>query len=292
MKLVTIDSLDDPRIADYRNLRDHELLQRADPLDSAGHRGMFIAESELVVRLLLKSSYRTRSLLIAPNRIEALRDVLEPLGDDVPVFVADPALFNDVVGFNIHRGILAAGFRPPPVPLDDLLQRAGPFVILEDTFNHDNIGLIFRNAAALGGAGVTVLLSPRSADPLYRKALRVSTGHALLIPWTRLEAWPADLDRLRSAGVKLLALSPGADSREIREVAVELSATRNSGGANRVAIMLGTEGPGLTEAAMSCADERVRIDMPIGPSGRSADSLNVGVAAAVALFALAPITPH
>ncbi len=285
MKLVTIESLDDPRVADYRNLRDHELLQRADPFDPEGHRGLFIAEGELVVRRLIESPYRARSLFIAPNRVEPLRDLLESLPDGIPVYVADAKVLNDVVGFNIHRGVLASGVRPRPLPLDQLLERPGPFVVLEDLFNHDNIGSIFRNAAALGGSGVTVLLSPRTADPLYRKALRVSTGHALLIPWTRLESWPDDLDRVRAAGIRLLAMTPGAGSREIRDVTAEV---RRGKAGTRVAIMMGTEGPGLTDAAMGRADARVRIDMPPGPSGAPADSLNVAVAAAVALFALGP----
>ena len=297
MRLVPIDSLDDPRIADYRDLRDHELLQRADPFDPEGHRGLFIAEGELVVRRLLESTYRAHSVFIAGNRLEAIRDALDPLPDDAPVFVADGKLLNDVVGFNIHRGILAAGIRPRPVPLDDLIRRPGPFVILEDLYNHDNIGSIFRNAAALGAAGVTVLLSPRTADPLYRKALRVATGHTLLIPWTRLTDWPGDLDRLRAAGIKLLAMTPGEGSREIRDIASELAAAGTRGGSGggggaysqpRLALMMGTEGPGLTDAAMARADDRIRIDMPIGPSGMRADSLNVAVAAAVALFALTP----
>jgi len=284
VRLVSIETLDDPRVADYRSLRDHELLQRADPFDPEGHRGLFIAEGELVVRRLLESGYRTRSLFVAANRVEALRDVVEPLPDDVPVYVADAQVLNDIVGFNIHRGILAAGVRPRPTPLEQLLSRPGPFVILEDLYNHDNIGSIFRNAAALGGAGVTVLLSPRTADPLYRKALRVSTGHALLIPWTRMENWPGDLDRVRAAGVRLLAMTPGAGSRDIREIAASMA----DGRGGRLAIMVGTEGPGLTGEAMARADARVRIDMPPGPHGAPADSLNVAVAAAVALFALGP----
>jgi tRNA G18 (ribose-2'-O)-methylase SpoU len=283
VKLVTIDSLDDPRVADYRNLRDHELIQRADPFDPDGHRGLFIAEGELVVRRLLESTYCVHSVFIAGNRLDAIRDALEPLPDEAPVFVADGKLLNEVVGFNIHRGILAAGIRPRPVPLDDLLNRAGPFVILEDLYNHDNIGSIFRNAAALGGAGVTVLISPRTADPLYRKALRVSTGHALLIPWTRVDDWPSGLDRIRAAGIQLLAMTPGPSSLDIREIA---SARQVREGSARLAVLMGTEGTGLTEAAMQRADARVRIDMPPGPHGAPADSLNVAVAAAVALFAL------
>jgi tRNA G18 (ribose-2'-O)-methylase SpoU len=292
VRLVTIDSLDDPRVADYRNLRDHELLQRADPFDPEGHRGLFIAEGELVVRRLLESTYRARSLFIAPNRVETLRDVIEPLPDDIPVYVADPGVLNEIVGFNIHRGILGAGIRPRPPRLEELLGRGGPFVVLEDLYNHDNIGSIFRNAAALGGVGVTVLLSPGTADPLYRKALRVSTGHALLIPWTRLENWPGDLDRLREAGIELLAMTPGPGSRDIRDVAAgaggRAAGLRGERVAKRCAILMGTEGTGLTETAMAKTDARVRIDMPIGPSGAPADSLNVAVASAIALFALAP----
>ena len=287
MRLVTIESLDDPRIADYRNLRDNELLQRADPLDPGGHRGLFMAEGELVVRRQLESSYRTRSLLLTRTRIDTLRDAIEPLPDDVPVYVADQKIVNEVVGFNIHRGVLAAGVRPVPTPLEALLDRAGPFIVLEDLCNHDNIGAIFRNAAALGGAGVTVLLSPRTADPLYRKCLRVSIGHALLVPWTRLGEWPADLDRLKDAGARLLALAPGAGSRDIRDVAEEIRASaERAGSTRRIALMFGTEGAGLTAAAMARSHEKVRIDMPAGPSGAPADSLNVAVAAAVALFAL------
>jgi len=296
VRLVPIESLDDPRVADYRNLRDHELLQRADPFDPEGHRGLFMAEGELVVRRLIESEYRTRSLFVTPSRVEVLRDAINELPDDAPVFVAEQRILNEVVGFNIHRGILGAGIRPRPARLDELLGRSGPFVVLEDLYNHDNIGSIFRNAAALGGAGVTVLLSPRTADPLYRKALRVSTGHALLIPWTRLENWPGDLDRLREAGIELLAMTPGPGSRDIRELSAGggARATAGSGGmvGKRSAILMGTEGTGLSEAAMAKADIRARIDMPIGPSGAAADSLNVAVASAIALFALAPTQSH
>lgn len=286
MPIVPITSLDDPRIADYRSLRDQELLQRADPANPAAHRGIFMAEGELVVRRLVSSPFATRSLLLAESRIEPMRDLLEALPPQVPVFVAPQGVVNEIIGFNIHRGVLAVGERGPGADLAILLTRRGPFVVLEDLCNHDNIGAIFRNCAALGGAGVTVLLSPRTADPLYRKSLRVSMGHALLVPWARLDRWPAALHEFRAAGIRVLAMTPGAGSRDVREVAAQLRAGPQT--TTRVALLLGTEGQGLSAAAMAYADQLVRIDMPPGPTGTVADSLNVAVAAAVAMHALAP----
>lgn len=284
MPIVPVTSLDDPRIADYRSLRDRELLQRADPLNPAAHRGVFMAEGELVVRRLAESAFAVRSLLLAESRVEAMRDLIERLPPVAPVFVAPQNVVNRIIGFNIHRGVLAVGERGQPADLGALLARRGPFVVLEDLCNHDNIGAIFRNCAALGGAGVTVLLSPRTADPLYRKSLRVSMGHALLVPWARLERWPGALHELRAAGIRVLAMTPGAASRDVREVAAGLGDRPG-----RVALLLGTEGEGLSAQALATADERVRIDMPPGPTGAVADSLNVAVAAAVALHALAPV---
>lgn len=286
MPIVPVTSLDDPRIADYRSLRDQELLQRADPLDPAAHRGIFVAEGELVVRRLVESPFTTRSLLLAESRIEPMRDLLEALPPQVPVFVAPQGVVNDIIGFNIHRGVLAIGERGEPADIGALLTRRGPFVVLEDLCNHDNIGAIFRNCAALGGAGVTVLLSPRTADPLYRKSLRVSMGHALLVPWARLDRWPDALHDFRAAGIRVLAMTPGAGSCDVREVAAQLRAAPQT--TTRIALLLGTEGQGLSAAAMAHADQLVRIDMPPGPTGAVADSLNVAVAAAVALHALAP----
>lgn len=286
MPIVPITSLDDPRIADYRSLRDQELLQRADPLDPAAHRGTFVAEGELVVRRLASSPCTTRSLLLAESRIEPMRDLLDALPPQVPVFVAPQSVVNEIIGFNIHRGVLAVGERGAGAGLATLLARRGPFVVLEDLCNHDNIGAIFRNCAALGGAGVTVLLSPRTADPLYRKSLRVSMGHALLVPWARLDRWPEALHEFRAADIRVLAMTPGAGSRDVREVATRLRTGPES--TTRIALLLGTEGQGLSAAARAHADQLVRIDMPPGPTGAVADSLNVAVAAAVALHALAP----
>lgn len=292
MKMTRIESLSDPRVADYANLRDAELLQREEPLNPAGHRGLFIAEGELVVRRLLESRYRTRSLFLAESRLASMADAIERLPAETQVLVAPQPLFNEIVGFNIHRGALAIGERGEPQSLSKLLARRGPFLILEDLCNHDNLGSIFRNVAALGGTEAVVLLSPRAADPLYRKCIRVSMGNVLSVPFVRLADFPdpngRDAHALRAAGIKLWAMTPADDALSItRTVAVH--AKSESATAKRIAMMFGSEGPGLTRAAIALADQRVVI--PMQKAHAEVDSLNVGVASAVALFALQNATP-
>lgn len=290
MPFITIDSITDPRVSDYANLRDAELVQRADPFDPAGHRGLFIAEGELVVRRLLESGFRTRSVFLTPTRLATMRDALERLAGDVPVYVGEPDVLSAVAGFNIHRGVLAAGVRAREERWVGLLERPGPFIILEDLFNHDNIGSVFRNAAALAGTGAAVLLSRGTADPLYRKCIRVSVGNVLSIPFARMGDFPnpdgEDARSLRASGVEIWALTPGEDAVEIGRAAEDWrsSARRGSGEGPRVAIMLGSEGPGLSAAAMALATRRVVI--PMRKAHANVDSLNVGVAAAVALYEL------
>jgi tRNA G18 (ribose-2'-O)-methylase SpoU len=277
MPLIPIQSLDDPRLADYANIRDAELAQRADPLDAQAHRGLFIAEGELVARRLFSSRYRTASVLTTPTRLESVRDAVDRLPPEVPVYLADQDVLNAVVGFNMHRGLLALGSRGRAPGLDDLLGLPGPIVVLEDLVNHDNLGGIYRNAAALAGPGVGVLLSPRCADPLYRKSLRVSMGHVLSVPTARSTSWPADLDRLRTAGFTLLATTPDPGATDLRDLPP----------AGRWALLLGSEGPGLSDVAQRSADIRVRIAMnPADPA--SMDSLNVAMAAGICLHRLAP----
>lgn len=289
MHLVPIDDIADPRVSDYANLRDAELIQRDDPFDPAGHRGLFMAEGELVVRRLLASRFRTRSVFLTPTRLETLRDALEPLGEDVPVYLASPDVLSAVAGFNIHRGVLASGVRPRDEPWESLLKRPGPILILEDLFNHDNIGSIFRNAAALAGPGASVLLSRGTADPLYRKCIRVSVGNVLSIPFARLTDFPDpnghDARVLRESGADVWALTPGEGAAEI-DHAVRERASRGETGP--VVLMLGSEGPGLSARAMALATRRVVI--PMRKAHENVDSLNVGVAAAVALFALGQAT--
>lgn len=281
MQITEITSIDDPRVAGYANIRDAELAQRADPLDESVHRGLFVAEGELVVRRLIGSHYRTVSVLTTRTRLASLGDVLTQLPDATPVYLVDQPAMNSIVGFNIHRGLLAIGARTGMPSLTQVLARRGPFLILEDLVNHDNLGGIFRNAACLGGAGVAVVLSPRCADPLYRKSLRVSIGHVLSVPFVRLADWEAGLLDMTEAGVRLWALSPRPDARPLREAAVAVAEE----GA-RVGLMLGSEGPGLTGAAFGRAGAWVRVPMRPASPDRDIDSLNVGMAAGIALYEL------
>lgn len=260
--LVPINDPADPRLDDYRNLTDAQLRAR-------DHAGVFIAESELVVRRLLRSRFPTRSLLLAESARHRLANL--PLPDPTPVYLAPDNLLTEIVGFPFHRGVLAAGGRLPAPPLTTLLQSARLLVILEDTANTDNMGAVFRNTACLAGRGAAILLSPGCCDPLYRKALRVSIGYALTVPFGPAEPWPAALADAADAGFTLVALTPDPHAEP-------LEALPNGG---RYALLLGAEGPGLSPAAMAHA-RRVRIPMAEG-----ADSLNVATAAAVALSRLA-----
>jgi tRNA G18 (ribose-2'-O)-methylase SpoU len=279
---IRINSAADPRIADYADLKEAQLRQlAADP--ASPPTGVFIAEGELVVRQLVASRLAVRSLLLTPQRLTTMRDALERLRPGTPIYLADQTVMNRIVGFNIHRGILAAGVRPSPPPLDGLLMASASLVVLEDLANHDNVGGIFRAAAALGGIarpetdgpprGCSVLLSPRCCDPLYRKAIRVSMGTVLHLSFARLTPWPDALGRIEAAGFTLVALTPATDAVPIDQLPQTA--------VGRPALLLGAEGPGLSPAAMAAA-LRVRI-----PLDRHVDSLNVVVAAGIALHRLA-----
>jgi tRNA G18 (ribose-2'-O)-methylase SpoU len=267
---IPVSSRDDPRLADYRDLKDAQ-LRALGLCGASGYppQGIFIAEGELVVRQLVASGLAVRSVLITPTRQAAVGDALALLPSRTPVYLADQEVMNAIVGFNIHRGILAIGERPPTPDLTSLLARLRSAVILEDLANHDNVGGIFRAAAALGGpSDCGVLYSPRTCDPFYRKAIRVSVGTVLRMPSARLEPWPEGLAGLKAAGFTLIALTP-------HPAATSLDDLRPI---PRPALLLGAEGPGLSEAALASADRLVRI--PIAPE---VDSLNVVVAAGIAL---------
>jgi tRNA G18 (ribose-2'-O)-methylase SpoU len=267
----------DPRLLPYRNQKDAWLrAQRAGGTGLAD--GLFLAEGEIVVRTLLDSPHRTLSVLCTQARLLAMTDALARLGPETPVFVADRPLLERIVGFDLHRGILALGARTDPPTAADLLARARLLVLCEDIANHDNLGAIFRNTACLVGSAsagdalvpAAVLLSPRCCDPLYRKALRVSMGHALRVPFARLEQWPRSLEAVKLAGFRLLALSPdpaGKDMSQAKQHPID-----------RLALLVGAEGPGLSPEALAAASERIRIPMAPG-----ADSLNVATALAIAL---------
>ncbi|MCW2495944.1 RNA methyltransferase [Jatrophihabitans sp.] len=255
MQLIEVSDAADDRLADFRDLMDSDV--RPD------RRGVVIAEGVNVVERLLSSPYPVRAVFGVPARIEALRPFLEPL--DVPVFVADKWLLSDVVGFRVTRGVLAAAERATPPDLDALLGGARHVAVLEALNDFENLGALFRNAAAFGVDAV--LLDPRCADPLYRRSVRVSMGHVLRIPFVTLPGpWPASLSVLATHGFQTLALTPAAETDLRRIVPPE-----------RWAVLLGAEGPGLTLETLAMADHRVAIPMAPG-----VDSLNVATAAAVA----------
>lgn len=256
----------DPRVDDYRDLTAADRRP-----DRPGGRGLVIAEGVVVVRRLLGSPYPVRSLLGVPRRLDELADDLADL--DVPAYAADAATMATVVGFHLNRGVLAVADRAVAVDVAALARGARTLAVLEGVNDHENLGALFRNAAALGVDGV--LLGPRCSDPLYRRSVRVSMGHVLRVPFAELPGeWPASLDLLRTADLRIVALTPGAGS-------VPLGAAGLTG--ERVAVLLGAEGPGLSDAALAAADLRVRIPMAPG-----VDSLNVATAAAVAFHALGP----
>ena len=266
MPVIPVDDVEDVRLADYRTVSDPLLLRE---------RGVFVAESRLVVReLLAHARFETRSLLVTEAALESLGDLLEVRDDDLPIYVGARQFLFCIAGFDVHRGCLALGIRPArsaDVSLPEL-PAARRVVVLEDVGNPDNIGGIFRNALAFGAE--CVLLSPRCCDPLYRKAIRVSIGATLSLAFGYVDDWPEGLERVRAAGLTLVALTPDATATDIADVA--------SRQPQRVALLLGTEGPGLSGAAKARADVRVRI--PLAPG---IDSLNVATAAGIALYRFA-----
>jgi tRNA G18 (ribose-2'-O)-methylase SpoU len=254
----------DPRLDDYRDLTAADRRP-----DRPGGRGLVIAEGVVVVRRLMASPYPVRSLLGVPRRLAELAP--DVAGLPVPAYATDADTMAAVIGFHLNRGVLAVADRAVRPDLDGLLRSARLLAVLEGVNDHENLGALFRNAAALGVDGV--LLGPRCADPLYRRSVRVSMGHVLRVPFVELPGpWPAVLDRVRDAGLRVAALTPAAG-------AVPL--TRGAVADARVALLLGAEGPGLSDAALSAADVRLRIPMAPG-----VDSLNVATAAAVAFHVL------
>jgi tRNA G18 (ribose-2'-O)-methylase SpoU len=255
VQLITVSGAGDPRLADFRDLTDADV--RPD------RRGIVIAEGVKVVERLATSGYRTRAVIGVPARIDALRPVLEPL--DVPVYAVDKWLLSDVVGFRVTRGVLASADRPAPPDPAQLLARARHVAVLEGLNDFENLGALFRNAAAFGVDAV--LLDARCADPLYRRSVRVSMGHVLRVPFAVLpDPWPGALQQLAAHGFTTLAATPAGTATPLREIAPP----------DRWAALFGAEGPGLSPGALAAADQHVRIPMAAG-----VDSLNVATAAAV-----------
>ncbi len=272
--MIEITDPSDPRIGVFLNQKDAWLKAAHNP-DASGDdpdQGFFIAEGVLVVEHLLESRFPTESIFVSHSRVPGVEDLLNRVPNTVPIYVAEQSVMDEIVGFPIHRGLLACGRRiPNPDPIE-IAKNSRALVILEDLSNHDNVGSVFRSAAALGGEGVSVILSARCCDPLYRKSLRVSMGHALRVPYAIVDDLSAYFDQIRALGYTSIALTPDPGA-EALDVGLHRSI-------ERPALCFGAEGPGLTGRTMNAADRRVRIPMGLG-----VDSLNISVAAAVTLHA-------
>ena len=259
-----VDVPDDPRVADYVGLTDGARRMLHEP-----GAGFFIAEGEKVIARTAAAGYPPRSLLLSPSRLADLTPAVAAL--DCPVYVASYEVLQAITGFHVHRGALASFGRLPLRSAADVLAGARRVVVMEAVTNHTNLGAVFRSAAALGMDAV--LLSPTSCDPLYRRSVRVSMGQVFSVPYAFLDRWPQGVDDVRAAGFRVLALTPDAGATDLGDLRVD--------DGERVALVFGAEGPGLTEEVMAACDERVRIPMAAG-----VDSLNVGAAAAVAFWVL------
>ena len=251
MRLESIDSLDDPRLAFFTNLTDVSLRRLSEPSS-----GLYLAESPKVIERALAAGHRPVAVITLEKWIAKLEPLLRD--HDVSVFVGEESELEKLTGFLLHRGSIAAMERPPLATVADIVRGAHRIVILENIIDHTNVGAIFRSVAGLGADAV--LITPECADPLYRRSVRVSMGTVLQVPWTRITSWPAGLQELRDAG-------------SLAELAAENH--------EKLAVVFGTEGHGLTPATIAASDRVVRIPMSHG-----VDSLNVAAAAAVTLYAL------
>ncbi|MFK0015689.1 TrmH family RNA methyltransferase [Streptomyces sp. NPDC091027] len=298
--LITIDDPDDPRLRDYTGLTDVELRRRREPAE-----GLFIAEGEKVIRRAKDAGYEMRSMLLSAKWVDVMRDVIDEL--PAPVYAVSPDLAERVTGYHVHRGALASMQRKPLPTAEELLattrrvavmeavndhtnmcgtesytsesepltsENTDPprrIAVLEGIVDHTNLGAVWRSAAALGIDAI--LLSPDCADPLYRRAIKVSMGAVFSVPYARLEDWPRGLEVVREAGYPVLALTPDEKATPLNAVPAERL--------ERCAVMFGSEGHGLSAAALRASDEWVRI-----PMAHQIDSLNIAAAAAVTFYAI------
>jgi tRNA G18 (ribose-2'-O)-methylase SpoU len=265
----------DPRLLDYTGLTDVELRRVREPAE-----GLFLAEGANVVARALAAGFQPRSLLLLRERLErpdVRRVAAQVTTAGAPVYVADAATLSDLTGYDVHRGVLASFHRAVAPTVSDLIRDARRIAVFEDIVDHTNLGAAFRSAAALGVDAV--LVTPRCADPLYRRAIRVSMGTVFDIPWTRVDAWPEDIAVLQAAGFVTAALALSDEAMSLDE----LSARQD----DRLALIFGTEGDGLRATTVAAADVSVRIPMSGG-----VDSLNVAAAAAVAFYATRVTRPE
>jgi tRNA G18 (ribose-2'-O)-methylase SpoU len=265
--LVPIGDAGDPRLADYVSLTDVHLRRSLE----AEH-GLFVAEGEKVIRRAIEAGYPVRSMLVTPEKLATVADLAR--GSLAPLYVVPGFVAEQLTGYQVHRGALASLRRRPLPAVAEVVAAAGRIIVLEDLVDHGNVGAIFRCAAALGADAI--ILSPRCADPLYRRAVKVSMGAVFAIPYARMTDWRGGLAELREAGFQLLALTPD-------QSAVPIGAAVTG---ERVALLLGTEGDGLSSRWLAEADEAVCIPMAPGALAAGVDSLNVVAAAAIACQSL------
>lgn len=265
MPLVMVDDLDDARLADYRHLREPNVRARVER-----NAGIFTVEGWLSLEALAESPYPVRSALVATKYAARAQSIVD---DDVPIYAVPESALEEVTGVHFHRGVVGVAERPTAQDPSEILEGAHRVLVLEGVNDYENLGSLFRNASAFGVDAV--LLDPTTTDPLYRRATRVSLGHVLRVPFARVgtDAWPTILGDLHRDGMAVLALTPAADVTPIGSVLDQLP--------DRVAVLVGAEGPGLSGEAMAAADHRVRIPMTPGT-----DSVNVATAAAIALAML------
>ena len=264
MHVVPVTDPAAPELRDYTGLTDVVRRRLREPAE-----GLYLAESVRVIERALAAGHRPRSLLVLEKWLPEIEPLFAPW--DVPVYVGSPSVLEAVTGFVMHRGALASMHRPVLPAVSDLLRDARRVVVLEDIVDHTNVGAIFRAVAGMGADAV--LVTPRCADPLYRRSVRVSMGAVLQVPWTRLGEWDEAAPQLHAAGFEIAALALDERAVDLAEFA------RNP--PERVAVVLGTEGDGLSRDALAAADAIVTIPMDHG-----VDSLNVAAAAAVALWSL------
>ena len=268
--MTRIESHDDPRLTPYLSLTDSQLRSPGTDAIPVARDGLFVGEGALVVRRLLEWKTPLHSIALADGRLAAMHDVIERA--PCPVYAVAQGILDRVAGYPVHRGVLSLAHRPTPKSPDDVACDAKRLVVVEALTDQENVGGIFRSAAALGFDGI--VMSPDSCDPLSRRCVRVSVGHTVTMSWARATTWPQSLGALRADGWRILALTPSGDV-EIEGVAIADD--------ERVAVMVGAEGPGLSDPALAAASDSVRIAMAKG-----ADSLNVAAATAIALHRFAP----
>jgi tRNA G18 (ribose-2'-O)-methylase SpoU len=274
MPIHTIDSAEDPRLLAYRDLTDVALRKKSEP-----ESGVYIAESAKIIERAVACGHTPVSILMAANWLAKMRLLLPTISDndfeDIDVFIGPHDVLEELTGFHVHRGALAEMVRPAVASLDSVLAGAQRVVVLEDIVDHTNVGAIFRAAAGLGIDAV--LVTPECADPLYRRSIRVSMGSVFTLPWTRIPNWPSSINELKAQGFHTVAVSPqnigGKESQDLRQFTGTLH--------DRIALILGTEGEGLTAASLNNCDQSVHI-----PMSNDVSSLNVASAAAVVFWAL------